>query len=61
MSTIMPQSDLTRKAIAWISEQQGGKCALSLPKLIEKAAIQFNLGPKDEEFLTRFYTEQKES
>ena len=60
MSTIMPQSELTRKAVAWIGEQCAADATLSLTRVIEKAAMQFNLGPKDVEFLTRFFTEQGE-
>lgn len=54
----MPQSELTRKAIAWISEMldEGAK---PLSALIEDAAMRFNLGPKDVEFLERFYKENK--
>ncbi len=58
MSTIMPQSELTRKAVAWISDRQEQEDAPALPIIIEQAAVQFNLGPKDVGFLTRFFDEQ---
>lgn len=56
MSGLVPHSELTKKAIAWICEQQelGGK----LPALIAEAAARFNLGPLDEEFLARFFAEK---
>ena len=59
MTTIMPQSELTRKAIAWISEMKQGDSSKSLVALMEEAAVRFNLGPKDEEFLHRFYKENQ--
>ncbi len=58
MSTIIPQSELTRKAVAWISDRQEQEGAPAIAKIIEQAAVQFNLGPKDVEFLTRFFNEK---
>jgi hypothetical protein len=54
MTTVVPQNELTRRAIDWI----GGQCASGqgpLRRLIEEAAARFNLGPLDVEFLERFY------
>ncbi|MDC0336401.1 hypothetical protein OAN24_05870 [Pseudodesulfovibrio sp.] len=59
MTTIMPQSELTRKAIAWISEMRQDERSKPLASLIEEAAVRFNLSPKDVEFLQRFYKENK--
>ena len=56
----MPQSELTRKAVAWISEMQTADEEKGLQGLIEEAAVRFNLGPKDVEFLQRFYREKKD-
>lgn len=57
MTTIMPKGEKLRKAVKWISaeRQSSGE---SLAKLIEKAALLFNLSPKEEEYLRIFY-EQK--
>ena len=60
MSTIMPQSELTRKAVAWICEKREECETLSLAALLEEAAMRFNLGPKDVEFLHRFYKEKQD-
>lgn len=60
MSTIMPQGELTRKAVTWISDRKENKDAPGFSKIIEEAAVQFNLGPKDVEFLTRFYADKKD-
>lgn len=59
MSTVMPQSELTRKAVAWLSEQKTEKPDTPLSTLIEQAAMRFNLGPKDVQFLERFSQENK--
>jgi len=54
MATVMPQSELTRKAVAWVSEQQSaGK---PLAQALEEAGLRFNLGPKDQEFLRGFFS-----
>ena len=60
MTTIISQHELTRKAIIWISEMKESGSEKSLEALIEEAAIRFNMGPKDVEFLQRFYKEKKD-
>ncbi|MHC1789067.1 hypothetical protein [Solidesulfovibrio sp.] len=59
MATIMPQGELTRRAVTWIDEQREltGK---PFAALIDQAAMQFNLSPRDTEFLARFFTEREE-
>ena len=60
MTTVMPQSELTRKAITWISEEQEAGNEKRLVALLEEAAVRFNLSPKDVEFLQRFYKEKQD-
>lgn len=58
MPTVVPHSELQRRAIQWISEHLPEKCdAACLRKLIEEAAMRFNMSPRDAEFLQRFYAE----
>ena len=58
MPTIISQSELHRKAVQWISEHRPESCdAACLRKLIEEAAMRFNMGPLDVEFLQRFFKE----
>ncbi|MFP5259459.1 MAG: hypothetical protein ACLGQH_10600 [Acidobacteriota bacterium] len=59
MATIMPQGELTRRAVKWIDEQRGltGK---PFAPLIDEAAMRFNLSPRDTEFLTGFFKEREE-
>jgi len=58
MATIMPKSELARKALAWISAERAdtGK---PVQKLIEEACVRFNLGPKDAEYLQRQLTDSQ--
>ena len=58
MSSIMPEGAALRKAVQWISKlrEEGNT---PLPNLIEQACVRFNLSPKDSDFLTRFFTEEK--
>jgi len=58
MATIMPQGELMRRAIRWIDEHQG-EPGQSLAALIDKAAVQFNLSPKDAAFLSNFFKERE--
>lgn len=60
MTTIVGQNEFTRKAIAWISEMRESTSDKGIVALIEEAAMRFNLGPKDVEFLQRFYTEKQD-
>jgi len=58
MSPIMPEGTAIRKAIQWISKmREEGNQALAM--LIDQACVRFNLSPKDSDFLTRFFSEEK--
>lgn len=52
MATIMPQSELARKAVTWIAEARA-ETGKPMRQLIEEACIRFNLGPNDAQFLER--------
>jgi len=54
----MPKGEKLRQAVNWISDYRKEDENASLPLLIEKAALRFNLSPKDEEFLRSFYKEK---
>ncbi|WP_147821466.1 hypothetical protein [Salidesulfovibrio onnuriiensis] len=60
--TIMPQSELTRKAVKWICEmQEDPSVDKPLQQLLELAGMQFNLSPRDMEFLERFFKQNKKA
>ncbi|MBC2703850.1 hypothetical protein [Desulfobacula sp.] len=54
MSTVQPQGDQLKKAVKWISEKRKENPDINLPKLVDDAGFQFDLSPKDSEFLLRF-------
>lgn len=56
MTTVMPQGELVRKAVTYISDERE-ESEKSLTTLIEDAAMRFNLSPKECDFLTKFFTE----
>ena len=56
MATIMPKGENLRQAVSWISEMLKEDENATIPNLIEKAALRFNLSPKDEDFLRSFYS-----
>ncbi len=55
--SIMPEGENARKAIKWISDKrqyEPDECG-PVHNMIEQAAKRFDLSPKDEEFLIRFF------
>jgi hypothetical protein len=56
--SIQPKGDPIRKAVQWISDERKHDASLNLNRLVEKAAIEFNLNPKEVEFLTRVVKEE---
>ena len=55
MTTIMPQSELMKKAVAYVADHLASGEAGSLPRAVEDASRRFNLGPKEAEFLIEFF------
>lgn len=57
MEDVTPKGAHVRKAIQWISDkrQYEPETCGPLATLIEEAAERFDISPKDEEFLFRFF------
>lgn len=55
--SILPEGEQLRKAVKWVSDERNENPGTPLFTLIEKACLKFDLAPKDEEFLTRYLTE----
>ncbi|MBG0776497.1 MAG: hypothetical protein H0S85_08680 [Desulfovibrionaceae bacterium] len=53
MTTIMPQSELVRKAARYVTENLG--CGKSRAALIEEAGVRYNLSPKETQMLCDFF------
>ena len=61
--SIVPEGEDVRKAIKWISDKKQYEpedCGPIL-EMIEKASKRFDLSPKDEEFLIRFFCKKDPS
>ncbi len=56
MATIMPQGELIRKAAEYIQENKDTK---PLPKVLDDAAMRFNLSPAECERLKNFFSASK--
>ncbi|MCP4020554.1 MAG: hypothetical protein GY729_01820 [Desulfobacteraceae bacterium] len=54
MSTVQPEGEQLRKAVKWISEKRKENPDENLVKLVDEASFQFDLSPKDSQFLLRF-------
>lgn len=48
---IHPKGDALRKAVQWISEERQVRPEEKLTKLVDEAALRYDLSPADEEFL----------
>jgi hypothetical protein len=57
--SIQPEGDDLRKAVQWIAEQAQTEPNPDRRDLAARAAIKFNLSPKDSEFLDRFIAEKR--
>ncbi|MCG6918290.1 MAG: hypothetical protein LJE89_12190 [Deltaproteobacteria bacterium] len=55
MTGVGPEGENVRKAVQWISDKRQYEGGSPLASLIEEASGRFNLSPKDEEFLFRFF------
>ncbi len=54
MANVQPQGDQLKKAVKWISEKRKEYPDINLAKLVDDASLQYDLSPKDSEFLLRF-------
>ncbi len=54
MSTLQPQGEKLRNAVKWISEKRKENPDANPLKLVDEAGFQFDLNPKDSQFLVRF-------
>jgi hypothetical protein len=59
MATIQPKGEKIRQAVKWISGELHEDEKKSVQKLIQQAALRFNLSPAEEEYLVAFYMEKK--
>jgi hypothetical protein len=53
MPTVQPEGDLIRKAVKWISDELQEHPEENRRKLMDQAAIKFNLSPRDVEYLQK--------
>lgn len=58
MTTIMPQSELVRRAAAYVAAELAQKGRTGLSDLLDDAAMRFNLTPLDQLSLERLFSEQ---
>jgi hypothetical protein len=59
MATIQPKGEKIRQAVKWISGELQEDEKKSIQKLVQEAALRFNLSPAEEEYLVAFYREKK--
>ncbi|MFH2061087.1 MAG: hypothetical protein ABIJ59_19660 [Pseudomonadota bacterium] len=52
-SGIQPTGEKLKKAVKWISDARKENPDINLSKLVDDAGLQFDLSPKDSQFLLR--------
>ena len=57
MSTVMPHSELLRRAVEWINDTRRDNPEKPLEQLIDEAGMRFNLSPVDCDGLRRLFAE----
>ena len=57
MASIIPDSELVRRAAAWICEQREAAPEKSPHALLDEAGMRFNLSPKDQRMLADLFTQ----
>jgi hypothetical protein len=62
MSELTPQGENVRKAVKWISDkrQYEPETCGPLGTLVEQASHRFDLSPKDQDFIFRFFASKKQ-
>ncbi|MBQ9406971.1 MAG: hypothetical protein IJU37_09605 [Desulfovibrio sp.] len=61
MATIVSQSELVRKAAAYLAEQRTLRPEVSLSTLLDEAGMRFNLTPLDAAALERLFQNQQDN
>jgi hypothetical protein len=56
----LPEGESLRRAVRWISERREATPSAPLIQLIEEASRQFDLSPKEGNFLVNFFTQPAE-
>lgn len=51
--SIQPKGDALRKAVQWISEQRRLRPGEAIARLVDEAALRFDLSPADQDSLLR--------
>jgi hypothetical protein len=54
MTTIMPEGEAIRRAVAWIAEERHARPDRSPLKIADEAILKFDLSPTEAEFLAKF-------
>lgn len=55
MATVMPQSELLRRAVKYVSDERADNPEKKLASIIDDASMRFNLSPLDSEALHRLF------
>jgi hypothetical protein len=60
MHDLLPDGEDLRRAVKWVSGKLQDNPGQPVQPLVQKAIFNFDLSPKDAEFLIRFYSQGKE-
>lgn len=58
--TILPSGENLRRAVKWISERRQDDPPLPMAKLLDEAALRYDLSPVDQEWLVKTFASGSE-
>lgn len=59
MASILPESELLRRAVAWLCEERAANPEKSLHALLDEAGMRYNLSPVDQHMLAALFVGEK--
>jgi len=58
---VLPRGEKLRRAVRWISERRREAPEPSLGRLVDEAALRFDLGPRESEYLLDLFRQGREA
>ena len=59
MASIMPESELVRRAAAWICDEREAKPGKTVHALLDEAGMRYNLSPLDQRMLAGLFADDE--
>jgi hypothetical protein len=61
MHDLLPEAEDLRRAVKWVTDNLRENPGRPIPQLVREAIFRFDLSPRDAEFLSGLFRQEKES